>query len=179
MQAFTSTDFDWNQTLEGESCSYGGLPPLTLAVVYDCVALSDEEASARLEIIKWLLQSGADPKRQMPTDFEPELWAESDHMSKESTNISVNFKGHSVISLAFAWIEQMRVGKGGADWTAAIKYLERVVALIATEASAKHPKVAVQKSVVDLWDSVREMSATCNATRMPSIVPQCPCLIRG
>ena len=93
----------------------------------------------RLQIVEWMLQSGADPRQKLTNSvYTRNLWKCA---NKEATLVKVDYNGHSTISLAFAWLRALREQKGGANWSHNIKYLEGVVALISRTASSKDEKL--------------------------------------
>ena len=95
-QGFTPNDFDWSQGIGPDK-----KPPLLSAVAYYDV---DADLQTRLEMIKWMLRHGADPKRT-----HREGSASCFTVRRGGIPLfSVAYAGHSVISFTFALLEELR-----------------------------------------------------------------------
>ncbi|CAE7610300.1 dbo [Symbiodinium natans] len=155
LKRFAGRDFDWNACL-----TFGGARMLPLAAAISANIADPSYSGNAIQVIQWMIEAGASPRHRAPHTVKDSwsMWKEDD---TEKTKMSVNLAGHSAISYAFKWLDEMRKRKGGADWSSSIKFLEVVVRTLASEPSTT-PKVGVHHSVCELWESIRELTSTHN-----------------
>ncbi|CAE7484642.1 BT2 [Symbiodinium natans] len=152
------SNFDWTQPIGND-----GLVPLTVLLL-DPARMSNNK-SGFLKLAEWMLKSGADPEQRLPAEntfFRS--WFQKD--KPDATRITVSFGGHSAITLAVAWLHAMQEAKGGANWgneTGCLReFLTLCASTVATRAARDPPTVPMRQSVVEVWESVRNMTATHN-----------------
>mmetsp|Transcript_38763 Transcript_38763/g.91004 ORF Transcript_38763/g.91004 Transcript_38763/m.91004 type:complete len:341 (-) Transcript_38763:442-1464(-) len=153
LQKFIPADFDWSQK--------GGPEDLTL-LHYAVLCLGEDNPGEKhLKAMEWMLRSGADPEHELPQKH-PQCYLIWKKKNKRGTTIEIPYAGHSATSLAFAWLDALEMSEE--EWTVECEYLKNVVSLIARIPSLHRKKVAVAEGVVDLWESVLNMSTTHNVT---------------
>ncbi|CAE7392919.1 unnamed protein product [Symbiodinium sp. CCMP2592] len=156
LRKFAPPSFDWSQLITEDRV------PALVHVISQ--GMGHEEAASFVKIAEWLLKAGADPRDKVPLANKKRfnLWKT---IAKEKTLIAVAYAGHSAVSYAFAWLSQLQLSKGGADWSAARRYVEDIVALFARTTPGKKSNgadVNVPQSTVDLWESMRDSTSSHN-----------------
>ncbi|CAE7466127.1 unnamed protein product [Symbiodinium sp. CCMP2456] len=156
LQKFVPLSFDWNQPIGTRQ-----VPPLVSIM---CVGMLDHQMQEKLhKIAEWLLQVGAEPGHLITNKDRKYVLFKTGR--EEETEISVDWKGHSAVSFAFATISQFQLRKGRADWSNEQAFLESLVALFASSAAGKNPcsaDVIVPQSTLELWESMRDMTHSHN-----------------
>ena len=150
LKRFTPVGFDWN-TCGG----IYGAPALHHAILSGF----GHPSSCLLQVIEWLLQTGADPQQRAPSSSSKFfVWGEDMHSFKVA--------GHSALSLLLMLHEELSVFGSLVDHIRdGCIFLDQALSLISrTQRSSQREKVAVDPCLLDLWESVREMSATHNVT---------------
>ncbi|CAE7807876.1 klhl36, partial [Symbiodinium microadriaticum] len=143
MLQFAPADFDWNQPLGNDT------PPPLLYAIFRFWSLGAMEATRKLEVIDRILQAGADPLRECPPGLK----------------ITVKNKEPLTLPSMSAVFCVCNLRKGTQDLGDAHpkrKFLEDVLALMKQAKGPKVKKASVHEAVVNLWESVREMSSTHN-----------------
>ncbi|CAE7532319.1 unnamed protein product, partial [Symbiodinium pilosum] len=102
----------------------------------------------------------ADPQRCHPSDNGCVAEVRKKH-DRENTLLQIPYAGHSAISFAFAQLQAMRKAIG-VDWSVRIRYFEKALELLGTIKAVNEENVAVPRSLVDMWESLREMTSTHN-----------------
>ncbi|CAE7246684.1 unnamed protein product [Symbiodinium natans] len=148
LKKFTPDDFDWSQTF-----GHQGILPLSAAL--------SNTALPPPAMFEWMIEAGADPLQKHPANTEP-VWVLSKNDNPEDTKIRIELAGLSALTFAFAMIAEMRKGKGGANWSARVTEVEQILAILAEGSSPKCKNLSVPQSLVDMWESVREMDSTHN-----------------
>ncbi|CAE7691463.1 unnamed protein product [Symbiodinium sp. CCMP2456] len=156
LQAFAPPKFDWTKGL-GE----WELPALICVIRYN-VARTEAFQKKSLKMVEWLLKVGADPRQKLPAHhplrsqcFKPS--------NEEATKFTVAYGGHSAVSLAFAYLQQMQKCTGKADWSQMEAYLKAVLAVLSSSAtvnSSYGADVTVPQSTLDLWESMRDLTTS-------------------
>ncbi|CAE7321900.1 klhl36 [Symbiodinium sp. CCMP2456] len=159
LRKFAPPSFDWCQPLSEER-----VPVLVHVINQGLANAGDKRRASLLKIAEWLLKAGADPRDKIPLPNTKRfhLWKTE---AVDKTLISVGYAGHSAVSYGFAWLGQLQLGKGGADWSTNRKHLEDVVGLFAGTTAGKNLPVAdviVPQSTVDLWESMRDLTSSHN-----------------
>ena len=152
LQRFTPLGFNWNQPTDNN-----GL--LLHEAIRFTVCNLESKRQQYLQIIEWMLASGADPRKQNACKGTTSLWQESE---QEETMIRISIHGRSAMSYTLAMLHAMREGKGGADWSEECEYLEEVIKLLAKALPQNNQKIAVHRGLMDMWESVRDMTSTHN-----------------
>ena len=130
LQKFAGPSFDWNQPF-----SEINVPALVLVIDEGLPVLpaKRERCANLIKITKWLLKAGADPTYKTPQHTKKIYMRKL--YDKDATQIEVAYGGHSAVSFAFAWLGQMQLGKGGADWSPERKYVEDIVGALCKDDS--------------------------------------------
>ena len=136
---------------------YGPAKILPLA---SALVSNGTDDDAKLAVIEWLLKRGADPQRCHPSDNGCVAEVRKKH-DRENTLLQIPYAGHSAISFAFAQLQAMRKAIG-VDWSVRIRYFEKALELLGTIKAVNEENVAVPRSLVDMWESLREMTSTHN-----------------
>ncbi|CAE7369889.1 klhl36 [Symbiodinium necroappetens] len=156
LRKFAPPSFDWRQPLTENQI------PALVHVINQGLT-KPGRCQNHLKIAEWLLKAGADPTYKIPQHSSAyALWKTT---QKDETKISVSYQGHSAVSYAFAWLGQLQLGKGGADWSTERKYVEDLVALFAGTTAGGNPHgadVIVPQSTVDIWESMRDLTSSHN-----------------
>ncbi|OLQ03864.1 Kelch-like protein diablo [Symbiodinium microadriaticum] len=157
LRKFAPPSFDWRQPLAGDQI------PALVHVITQGLTKPGRCQKNLLKIAEWLLKAGADPTYKIPQHNRSfNVWKVS---QKDETKISVPYQGHSAVSYAFAWLSQLELSKGGADWSTDRKYIEDIVALFAGTTAGGNPHgadVIVPQSTVDIWESMRDLTSSHN-----------------
>eukprot|EP00435_Cladocopium_sp_Y103_P058190 s221_g20.t1 len=139
---------------------------------------------AYLDIIEWLVRSGADAGQRTPSSSQGNysIWLIED---PDKTKLTVAYKGHSAISYLLAWkrasakivggerVEQegskgelqdkARGDHGDAEWSENLAYLDKALAKITLATrprSLGRPKVAVDNSIEKVLDATASHNLT-------------------
>ena len=154
LKKFTPCNFDLNQRMGCDQL------PALMTLISRPEYLSH---SNFLNMAEWMLQRGADPQRRLPAmDSKQKQINWFKVGDKASTQISVLTAGHSALTFVFAFVRLMQEGKGGADWSDTIALLKKFIALTARSAPATGERIPVHPSVVEFWESARDMTSTHN-----------------
>jgi len=151
---FTPENFDWRALhptekntllMEGVACGLAG------------------PNEAYLDIIEWLVRSGADAAQRTPTSSQGNysIWLIED---PDKTKLTVAYKGHSAISYLLAWKRELQ---DKAEWSENLAYLDKAlsrITLATRPRSSLRPKVAVDSSIVELWEKILDATASHNLT---------------
>ncbi|CAK9001913.1 unnamed protein product [Durusdinium trenchii] len=154
LKKFTPENFDWRALhptekntllMEGVACGLAG------------------PNEAYLDIIEWLVRSGADAAQRTPPSSQGNysIWLIED---PDKTKLTVAYKGHSAISYLLAWKRELQ---DKAEWSENLAYLDKALARITTATQHIRPvreKVAIDQSVVELWERVLDATASHNLT---------------
>ncbi|CAE7230029.1 klhl36, partial [Symbiodinium necroappetens] len=146
MLQFAPADFDWNQPLGNDT------PPPLLYAIFRFWRLEAMEATRRLEVIDRILQAGADPLRECPSGLKITV-------KKKQRTLPSMSAVHCVCTLHK---KIQHLGDANPKRKFQRKFLEDVLALMKQAKGPKVKKASVHEAVVNLWESVREMSSTHN-----------------
>ena len=159
LRAFAPRSFDWSQPLGEDE-----LPALFCFVHAGSLCESEVENTNGLKMVEWLLKVGADPQQRLPADDDS--WGSSITLEdRQETEIWISYCGQSPISLAFAWLREMKENRGKANWSKEEQYLKQLITLFSRASSQQTlhgTDVAVPQSIVDLWESMRDLTASHN-----------------
>eukprot|EP00913_Durusdinium_trenchii_P024977 g23443.t1 len=137
---FTPENFDWRALhptekntllMEGVACGLAG------------------PNEAYLDIIEWLVRSGADAAQRTPPS---------------SQGVWLGEGGSGELSYLLAWKRELQ---DKAEWSENLAYLDKALARITTATQHIRPvreKVAIDQSVVELWERVLDATASHNLT---------------
>lgn len=159
LRAFAPLNFDWSQPLGEDQ-----VPALIRFVDSRALCESAAQQSDNLKMVEWLLTVGADPQQRVRDDFGM-AFTFGKRSNPEETEIRVKCRGQSAISLAFAWLREMKKCKGNANWTKPEQYLKQLISLFSrssSQQSLRSTDVAVPQSIVDLWECMRDLTASHN-----------------
>ncbi|CAE7321882.1 BT4 [Symbiodinium sp. CCMP2456] len=159
LRAFAPLHFDWSQPLGEDQ-----LPALVYLVAPETLCQPAAQHNHNLEMVEWLLKVGADPQQRVRDDVE-KIYGLQKRSNPEETKISFNCRGQSALSLCFAWLREMQKCRGNAEWTTEEQYLKQLLPLFSRSSSheTRHgTDVAVPQSIVDLWESMRDLTASHN-----------------
>mmetsp|Transcript_60438 Transcript_60438/g.141348 ORF Transcript_60438/g.141348 Transcript_60438/m.141348 type:complete len:343 (-) Transcript_60438:74-1102(-) len=154
LQRFAPIGFNFNQNDDL------GMPLLHKAVF---AGLYDKQPTARLKMLEWMLARGADPALKAGST----VGKRGVHKIKNprETTVEISLDGHSAISMAFEFRKALNNSKSGADWSAAIKFLEDAAFILGSSTrKGKCERIEVDSRVMDLWEKVRSMTSTHNVT---------------
>ena len=158
LRKFAPPSFDWSQPLGSAK-----LPALVHVIIKGLSARDAGRAANYVKIAEWLLKAGADPTYKITRNARQcSVYKEN---QKDTTELMVPYEGHCAVSFAFAWLGQMQLCKGGADWPTSRKFLEDIVELFALTkvgGNSHSADVTVPQSTVDLWESVRDSTSSHN-----------------
>ncbi|CAE7823955.1 klhl36 [Symbiodinium sp. CCMP2456] len=148
LRQFAGADFDWNQPMDDHP------PPLCYAI---CRFLLDSSSQfpipGKLEVINTILQAGADPMRALPPGQKVKLKSDRDFDARGCSTMQLTCEMYQAAAA-------MRHEGGRIE--ALAQFLADVIVLMKQATDPKVPKIVVHEGVVNLWESVREMSSTHN-----------------
>ncbi|CAE6956150.1 unnamed protein product [Symbiodinium sp. CCMP2592] len=158
LQKYTPPRFDWSQPL---GPSYMRMPAL-LCTINDGLSETKAKQAKCLKILEWLLKVGADPEQRALGKICGDTLFIKDE--EESTGIRIEYTGQNAMSFAVAWLKQMQLRKGGADWSQNEEYLKKVIWLLSSSTAAKShaADVTVPQSTLSLWESMRDLTSSHN-----------------
>mmetsp|Transcript_35559 Transcript_35559/g.82110 ORF Transcript_35559/g.82110 Transcript_35559/m.82110 type:complete len:349 (+) Transcript_35559:35-1081(+) len=163
LKKFTPTGFNFSQ-LDAKGI------PLILAPFTGQNWTNSEDAGARCcKVLTWMLEMGADPSWVAPPCGTFTTWVNADRVG---TEIKVDAGGHSAISFIFALLSAMEGCASPAEWSDAMWHLKRCASVLASPVcQKKRPRIAVDQSVIDLWENVLGMTDSHNVTLETSSGP--------
>jgi len=156
LQTFAPPKFDWTLPLGKEK-----LPALIRAVDG---SITGAPQNPGLKIVEWLLKVGADPEQKLPVDH-PSCWVICKAGRREETQIRIYYAGHSAVSFVLACLQELKKRRSNADWSRAEARLKATLSLLSRSHAAKHSQgadVTVPRSTLDLWESMRDLTASHN-----------------
>ena len=121
-------------------------PVLIAACKLPVVAQEEERI---LDLIEWLVKSGASISQKSGNSTTSySLWKTND---KANTTITVEYRGHSVMSYINAWREALQ---GKPEWKHTFDFLAKVVDRIAKASGQlqRGNRSAVHEGIVDIWE---------------------------
>ena len=121
-------------------------PVLIAACKLPVVAQEEERI---LDLIEWLVKSGASISQKSGNSTTSySLWKTND---KANTTITVEYRGHSVMSYINAWREALQ---GKPEWKQQFDFLAKVVERIARASRQLHTRrrASVDEGIVDIWE---------------------------
>lgn len=158
LKALSPIGFDWCAARHPDM----RVTPLQFVVHRLVGADSDSYANSMLDIARWLLDRGADPKALAPADCEDaSCWAAED---KDNSEISVDFAGHNAISLAVAVkralqekqherTEHTADDAWAFDWSSEISNMKTLLSLMCNAVTSQ--RIDVDVGIVAFWEQVR------------------------
>ena len=149
LQQVVPGNVDWNRNLL--ECE---LPPLFLAVVNNVCDRTPAQQQTRLQMISWMVRSGADPLHKVSSSIVKTFSAAGEQAFKVSCN------GHSAISICCAFLRLLQQQDDGESWSAAIKCVEEMLTTLSRAPMRRPQLVSVRQGVVNLWESIRDMDST-------------------
>lgn len=103
-----------------------------------------------LNTVEWLVKSGASISQKCgnSTTSKYSLWKTND---EANTKITVEYRGHSVMSYINAWREALQ---GKPEWKQQFDFLAKVVERIARASRQLHTRrrASVDEGIVDIWE---------------------------
>ena len=137
-------------------------PPLVVALKS---LLSGDKVETWLNMIEWMIDSGANPLQQTgPKEEELELQVEEEyHGMFRPQPLTIRCAGESASTVACHAVEAMKKQRYVANWSARIRHFQSAVAIL-SKGKPTHAKrnLSVPAGVVDMWESIREMTHTHN-----------------
>jgi len=131
--------------------SWNTLHPVhkTTVLVAACqFPIGNKNGEIILDLIEWLVKSGASISQKCgDTETKRNIWKGD----KDNTKISVQYRGHSVVSYINAWREALH---GKPEWQHMSDFLIKVVERIA-KASAqlqRGNRSSIHEGIVDVWE---------------------------
>ncbi|CAE7885894.1 Kelch-like protein 6 [Symbiodinium microadriaticum] len=154
LQSITPGDFDWS--VPGDRLKR---LPLIEAMVTGNANRTQAELTTRAEMIRWMLKAGANPLQGCPSNEETYgIWKVND---KDKTMIRISYS-RSAISFACELMGAMKkAAQEGTDWSSQIAAFQIFLEAL-TRGAATRNNVSVPQGVVDMWESIREMTSTHN-----------------
>mmetsp|Transcript_22744 Transcript_22744/g.51202 ORF Transcript_22744/g.51202 Transcript_22744/m.51202 type:complete len:353 (+) Transcript_22744:48-1106(+) len=156
LQKLIPADFDWSVRDEDK------VPLLHYAVVYGLLPEGDAKWGEYVDVIKWMVRSGADPRYRACSDKGDE--GASHSLTLRGEKIKLHYGDHSAITLTIEWLKELEASKNAADWKDQCTYLEKVLSVLTESAASSRQKVPVDASLLDMWESVLDMKDTHNVT---------------
>ncbi|CAE7457056.1 unnamed protein product [Symbiodinium sp. CCMP2456] len=163
LQKFAPPCFAWSRTADGE------LPLLFEAFRIGIVKATDGTVKQRLQIVEWMIKSGADPLLRLPRKLRDPCafaWHRSESQTEEdkSDKIHVEAPGHCLLSFALALLEAFHETQlQTTRYDRAMAFVQEVVSII-SRMKGQRPKIEVDQTVIDRWEAIRGMTATHNVT---------------
>lgn len=102
-----------------------------------------------LDLLEWLIKSGASISQKCGNStISSQLWKTND---KANTTISVDYRGHSLMSYINAWREALH---GKPEWKHRFDFLAKVIDRIAKASGQlqRGNRSAVHEGIVDMWE---------------------------
>ncbi|CAE7781362.1 KLHL6 [Symbiodinium sp. CCMP2592] len=152
LQVITPGDFDWS--VPGGTTK---ILPLIEAMVGSKTDKTLAGVTTRVEMIRWMVKAGANPLQAHSHEQEHWIWKVSD---KDKTMIRIPYN-RSAISFACELLAAMKAAPQGTDWSFKITAFERFLAALTRGAPTRNT-VSVRQGLVDMWESIREMTSTHN-----------------
>ncbi|CAE7885892.1 klhl40 [Symbiodinium sp. KB8] len=137
--------------------------PLVAAMTAGDAATLRAESETRVQMIKWMIKEGANPL-QVNDSSDPSWSCQVCKPSdKDKTLISTPYRGRSAISFACEHLAALQRAHDGTDWSGRIGAFKSFLPALTNSApSQSMHTIALPQSVVDLWESIREMTSTHN-----------------
>ena len=104
-----------------------------------------------------MMKAGADPLQTCSSTDSHKVWKSND---KDNTLIATPYKG-SAISFACAHLKALKAATVGTDWSGRITMFQHFLEAL-TQGVRTRNNVSVPQGVVDMWESIREMTSTHN-----------------
>ena len=148
-------DFSWDGSL------HPTLKTTVLIEACDFVCVEQKQGEV-LDVVEWLIRSGANPSQKCATSQEFGIWKARD---EHNTKLSVSYRGHSFLSWIKAWKDKFAQAKAG-DWKDTIKFLDKVVDRVvqAMQQKSVRRKASVHEGIVDIWEKSLRATASHDLT---------------
>ncbi|CAE7781442.1 ADK [Symbiodinium sp. CCMP2592] len=154
LQRVTPADYDWSDFVSKTSRL-----PLVLVMVTAPVT----ETESRVKMLNWMVQTGADPFEKEPTNGASESYETWQKSKGEDSKIKVSFAGHCATTFACTLLKALLSSPYAEGFQPRIEaYRGFVKALTAGTNRPLQSNLSVPQSVVDTWESIREMTSTHN-----------------
>ncbi|CAE7346312.1 BT4 [Symbiodinium sp. CCMP2456] len=150
LQRVTPDGYDWSEP-DGTA-----KPPLMIEVMLGPYA----QWEIRAKMLDWMIKAGADPLRAVPADNADTC---SIDIGRKGEDIKIPYKEHCATTFACEAVralqESVHVAASDVKVTAFKGYLD---ALTRARPVLGQSNVAIPQSVVDMWESIRQMTPTHN-----------------
>ncbi|CAE7422863.1 unnamed protein product [Symbiodinium sp. CCMP2592] len=150
------------QRVTERSCDWSELDSKAKPLLIDVMEAPSGEWETRAQMLDWMIKAGADPLKACPAD-NVKCCVIVIGREHDDESIKIPYKGHCATTFACEVLQALQKSKHVAASDVKVKAFKGYLDVL-TRATPmpKQANVAIPQSIVDMWESIRQMTPTHN-----------------